>query len=113
MAVPPYMEVHVPEAITEQLRRRGGWTFAPLPRTVVSGCPTNSYWSTPGNSAEFCSRRTFGSKRWPKTGSVKVAPLAALFSAINSTAPSGSTVQDLELIAQASEPGEWVHTGEH
>jgi len=71
MTIALYMDVHVPQAITEQLRRRG------------------KTWQTEGKNF---SGLIFGHQLG---GTI------------------GQFVKDLELIAKASEPDEWVNSVEY
>jgi hypothetical protein len=55
----------------------------------------------------------FVSRRWRKTGSASADHSPDCSSDTNSELPFGQFVKDLELIAKASEPAEWLNTVEH
>ena len=107
MAVPLYLDVHVPRAIADQLRRRGvdvltaiddGYaTFADeelLDRARVLG------------RVRFTQDIRFQAlaEEWQRQG----RPFAGLIFGHQLGATIGRYVNDLELVAGASEPSEWV-----
>lgn len=112
MSVPLYMDVHVPQAITEQLRRRGvdvltaiedGAATLPddelLERTTVLG------------RVLFTQDIRFKAlaEDWQRQG----RQFAGLIFGHQLRGTIGEFVRDLELIARVSEGDEWVNMVEH
>ncbi len=112
MSAPLYMDVHVPQAITEQLRRRGvdvltaiedGAATLPddelLERTTVLG------------RVLFTQDIRFKAlaQDWQREG----RQFAGLIFGHQLRGTIGEFVRDLELIARASEWDEWVNMVEH
>src|SRR5438874_10361017 len=106
MAVPLYMDVHVPQAITDQLRRRGV--------DVVTAIEEGNQ-ETPDDRlldhANSLHRLVFTqdirfkamAENWQRSGRA----FAGLLFGHQLGGTIGQFVKDLELIAKASEPGEW------
>jgi len=112
MSIALYMDVHVPQAITEQLRRRGidvltafedKTTELPDDRLLV---------------------KVTGLKRVLFTQDIRFRGLAEIWQVQGKTFSGlifghqlggtiGQFVNDLELIANASEPDEWIDTVEY
>lgn len=106
MAVPLYLDVHVPHAIADQLRRRG----VDVVTAIEDSCD-----SLPDD--QLLERaRTLGrvlftqdirfralAEDWQRQG----RPFAGLLFGHQLRATLGRYVRDLELVAQASEPDEW------
>lgn len=112
MSVPLYMDVHVPFAITEQLRRRGV--------DVLTAIEDNS--ATLPDDELLDRVRVLGrvlftqdirfkalAEDWQRQGK----PFAGLVFGHQLGGTIGQFVRDLELIATASEPSEWLNTVEH
>ncbi len=112
MSVPLYMDVHIPQAITEQLRRRGVDVLTAiedgaatldddelLERALVQG------------RVIFTQDIRFKAlaEDWQRQG----RHFAGLLFGHQLRGTIGQFVRDLELIAQASEPDEWLNTVEH
>jgi hypothetical protein len=108
MAVPLYMDVHVPQAITDQLRRCGV-------EVITASDDLAERFS---DGAILDRARTLGrllftqdirfkalAERWQREG----RPFAGLAFAHQLHATIGELVTDLELIALASEPEEWLN----
>jgi hypothetical protein len=109
MGVSFYMDVHVPQAITEQLRRRG----VDIMTAIEDGAATVE-------DDQLLERvRTLGrvlftqdirfkalAEDWQRQG----RPFAGLLFGHQLGGTIGQFVKDLELIAQASEPAEWFNT---
>ncbi len=107
MAVPLYLDVHVPQAIADQLRRRG----VDVMTAIEDGCST-----LPDDQllerARALGRVLFTqdirfralAETWQRQG----RPFAGLLFGHQLGATIGRYVADLELIAQASEPEEWT-----
>ena len=69
MPVALYFDVHVPQAIADQLRRRGVDVISAVNDDSAT-LEDDAYLNTHPTSAASCSLRIFGSKHWPKAGSV-------------------------------------------
>jgi hypothetical protein len=106
MAVPLYLDVHVPQAIADQLRRRGV--------DVVTAIEDGSALLPDDQLLERA--RTLGrvvftqdirfralAEDWQRQG----RPFAGLLFGHQLRATLGRYVRDLELVALASEPAEW------
>lgn len=109
MTIALYMDVHVPQAITEQLKRRG--------IDIVTATEDNSERLPDDELLERC--RILGrvlftqdirfkalAENWQRQG----RQFAGLIFGHQLGGTIGQFVKDLELIALASEPGEWLNT---
>jgi hypothetical protein len=112
MAVSLYMDVHVPQAITDQLRRRGV--------DVLTAIEDGSNAFTDEQLLEqarqhgrvlFTQDIRFKAlaQDWQRQGK----PFAGLVFGHQIGGTIGQYVRDLQLIAQASEPDEWLNVVEH
>ena len=112
MAVPLYMDVHVPQAITDQLRRRG----VDVLTAIEDG------WAEREDHELLDHTRELGrviftqdirfralAEDWQRQG----RPFAGLLFGHQLGGTIGQFVKDLELIAQASEPDEWLNRIEY
>ena|ERR1700730_15566919 len=112
MAVRFYMDVHVPYAITDQLRRRG----VDVMTANEEGChelPDDQLLQR-ANSLErviFTQDTRFKAlaEDWQRNG----RPFSGLLFGHQLGETIGQFVGDLELIAKASEAGEWVSVVEY
>lgn len=112
MPVPLYMDVHVPQAITDQLRRRGV--------DVLTAIEDNSA-TLPDDEllerAMMLGRVLFTqdilfkalAENWQRQG----REFAGLIFGHQLGGTIGQFVKDLELIATASDTEEWLNTVEH
>ncbi len=112
MSVPLYMDVHVPQAITDQLRRRGV--------DVLTAIEDNSA-TLPDDEllerARMLGRVLFTqdilfkalAENWQRQGRA----FAGLIFGHQLRGTIGQFVRDLELIATVSETDEWLNTVEH
>ena len=112
MSVPLYMDVHIPQAITDQLRRRG----VDVLTAIEDGAAIL-------DDDELLERaRVLGrviftqdirfkalAEDWQRQG----RDFAGLLFGHQLRGTIGKFVRDLELIAQASEPDEWLNIVEH
>jgi uncharacterized protein DUF5615 len=112
MAVPLYMDVHVPQAITDQLRRRG----VDVRTAIEDGCEELADEQLLEHAATlgrvlFTQDIRFKAlaEEWQRQGRT----FAGLVFGHQLGATLGRYVKDLELIAQASEPEEWVNAVEY
>jgi Domain of unknown function (DUF5615) len=112
MAVALYMDVHVPLAITEQLRRRG----VDVLTAIEDGSATLD--DDVLLERVYCLSRVIFTQDirfralaedWQRQGK----PFAGLIFGHQLGGTIGQFVRDLELIAQASEPNEWLNTVEY
>jgi len=112
MPVRLYMDVHVPQAVIEQLRRRG----VDVLTAVEDALGTTE-------DVELM-HRAFALERVVFTQDIRFKaqaeqmqrhrqPFAGLVSAHPLHATIGQLVKDLELIANASEPQDWASVVEH
>jgi len=112
MPVSLYMDVHVPQSITEQLRRRGV--------DVLTAIEDNS--ATLADDQLLERVRELGrviftqdirfkalAEEWQRQG----RPFAGLIFGHQLGGTIGQFVRDLGLIAQASSAEEWINTVEH
>jgi hypothetical protein len=112
MAVGLYMDVHVPQAITEQLRRRG----VDVLTAIEDGCGTDTddqllERSTALRRVLFTQDIRFKAmaEDWQRHG----RRFQGLLFGHQLGAALGQYVSNLEMIAVASEPDEWVNVVQH
>ncbi len=112
MAIPLYMDVHVPQAITEQLRRRGidvltafddGTQQLPDDRLLVRVTELKRVLFTQDIRFRVLA------ETWQTEGK----NFSGLIFGHQLGGTIGQFVKDLELIAKASEPDEWVNSVEY
>ena len=112
MPVALYMDVHVPQPITEQLRRRG----VDVLTAIEDG------WAERDDDELLAHARDLGrviftqdirfkalAEQWQRHS----RPFAGLLFGHQLGGTIGQFVKDLELIAKASDPAEWVNTIEY
>jgi hypothetical protein len=112
MPVPLYMDVHVPQAITDQLRRRQ----VDVVTAIEDG------WDEREDDELLEHAREFGrvvftqdirfralAEAWQRQG----LPFAGLLFGHQFGGTNGDFVKDPELVAKASEPEDWVNTVEY
>jgi hypothetical protein len=112
MAVMLYMDVHVPQPITDQLRRRGVDVL-----TVIEDANAGTDDDELLDRARALGRVIFTqdirfkalAEDWQRQG----RPFSGLLFGHQLGGTIGQFVKDLELIAKASEPVEWLNTVEH
>ncbi len=112
MAVGLYMDVHVPMAITEQLRRRG----VDVVTAIEDGAATLEDDELLARASElgrvlFTQDIRFKAlaEDWQRQGRA----FGGLIFGHQLRGTIGEFVKDLDLIAQASEPDEWISVVEH
>ncbi len=112
MAICLYMDVHVPQAITDQLRRRGVDVLTAI-EDAANLLPDDQLLerATVLNRVLFTHDIRFRvlAQRWQQ----EAKPFAGLIFGHQLGGTIGQFVQDLELIAQASEPDEWRNVVEY
>ena len=107
MAVPLYMDVHVPESVSEQLRRRG----VDVLTAVENGA---RQWSDDqlleraGSLGRVVFTQDVRFKAMAEDWQARSRPFAGLAFAHQLHATIGELVRDLELIALGTEPHEWA-----
>ncbi len=112
MAVPFYMDVHVPQPITDQLRRRA----VDVLTAIEDGFAEREDDALLERAHEL-GRLIFTqdirfkalAEDWQRAG----RPFAGLLFGHQLAGTIGQYVKDLELIAKASEPAEWTNVVEH
>ena len=112
MPTPLYMDVHVPQAITEQLRRREVDVL-----TAIDDGRAEADDATVLLRASQLGRPTFTQDirfralavRWQREG----RHFAGLLFGHQLGGTIGQYVKDLEVIARASEPAEWIGVVEY
>lgn len=112
MAIALYMDVHVPQSITEQLRRRGidvltaiedGTTELPDDQLLVRVTELKCVFFT--QDVRFIGLA--------ETWQIKGKQFSGLIFGHQLGGTIGQFVKDLELIAKASEPDEWSNKVEY
>jgi hypothetical protein len=104
MAVGLYMDVHVPQAITEQLRRRG----VDVLTAIEDGCGTDT--------DDQLLERSTALRRVLFTQDIRFKAMAEDWQRHGRRFQGllfGQYVSNLEMIAVASEPDEWVNVVQH
>jgi hypothetical protein len=111
MPVALYMDVHIPQAITDQLRRRGVDVLTAV-EDETTRLPDDQLLerATQLNRILFTQDIRFRllAERWQQEGK----PFSGLIFGHQLGGTIGQFVRDLELIAQASEPEEWQNVVE-
>jgi hypothetical protein len=112
MPVSFYMDVHVPQAITDQLRRRG----VDVLTAIEDGCDEISDEDLLNHAGKlgrvlFTQDIRFKAmaQDWVRQGQA----FAGLIFGDQLGGTIGQYVKDLELIALASEPGDWINVVEY
>ena len=112
MAIALYMDVHVPQAIITQLRRRGVDALTAFDDATLE-LPDDQLLlrTTQLNRVLFTQDIRFRvlAETWQKEGK----QFSGLIFGHQLGGTIGQFVKDLELIAQASEPDEWMNTIEY
>src|SRR5947209_20370376 len=112
MTVPLYMDVHVPQAITDQLRRRGIDVLTAIEDGTAELADNDLL-----ERARVLGRLLFTqdirfkalAEDWQRQG----RSFAGLLFGHQLGGTIGQFVQNLELVALASDPAEWLNTIEH
>jgi hypothetical protein len=106
MAISLYMDVHIPQAISDQLRRRGVDVLTAID-DEANQLPDEKLLerATQLNRVLFTQDIRFRAlaESWQREGN----PFAGLIFGHQLSGTIGQFVGDLELIAQASDPEEW------
>lgn len=112
MSVALYMDVHVPGAITEQLRRRGV--------DVLTCSEDGRTTTTDAELLEHCHKirrliftQDIRFKSLAQNWQKSTRPFAGLVFGHQLSGTIGHYVRDLELIATATDPVDWMSVVEH
>jgi hypothetical protein len=112
MSIALYMDVHIPQAITDQLCRRGVDVLTAI-EDEANQLPDDQLLerSTQLNRVLFTQDIRFRvlAERWQQEGK----PFSGLIFGHQLSGTIGQFVGDLELIAQASEPEDWKNIVEY
>lgn len=112
MAVPLYMDVHVPRAITEQLRSRGVDVLTAI-EDGQSTTEDDSLLEHASNLGRLIFTQDIRLKALAETWQADGRQFAGLVFGHQMHGSIGQYVKDLELIADASDPGEWRNVIDH
>ncbi|NER84573.1 MAG: hypothetical protein F6K42_34640 [Leptolyngbya sp. SIO1D8] len=112
MAISLYMDVHVPQAITAQLRRRG-IDIITATEDGADELPDDELLKRVHLLERVLFTQDIGFKAMAEDWQRQGIPFSGLIFGHQLGATIGQYVKDLALIAQASEPGEWVNMVQH
>jgi len=111
MATRLYMDVHVPQSITDQLRRRG----VDVTTAIDDGfqeAPDDQLLERASQLGSVIFTQDIGFRAMAQTWQRQGRSFAGLLFGHQLGGTIGQYVRDLELIAKASEPEEWVNVVE-
>jgi hypothetical protein len=112
MPVPLFMDVHVPQAITEQLRRRGVDVLT-ASEDGSDQLPDDQLLERVRGLGRLIFTQDIRFKALAEDWQRQGRPFAGLLFGHQLGGTIGDYVRDLELIAKATEPLEWVNQVEH
>jgi hypothetical protein len=112
MPVPLYMDVHVPQAITDQLRRRGVDVLTAIEDDATE-TPDDQLLERTRSLGRVLFTQDIRFKALAEDWQRQGRPFAGLVFGHQLGGTIGQFVKDLELIAKASEPDEWATMIEH
>ena len=112
MPVPLYMDVHVPQAITDQLRRRGVDVLT-AGEDNANVLPDEQLLERARSLGRVLFTQDIRFKALAENWQRQSRPFAGLIFGHQLGATLGQYVKDLELIASASDPQDWLNTIEH
>jgi len=104
-----YMDVHVPQAITDQLRRRGIDVLTAI-EDGADELPDDELLERVRLLERVLFTQDIRFKVMAQSWQLQSKPFAGLIFGHQLGGTIGQYVKDLELIAQASEPDEWLNT---
>jgi len=104
-----YMDVHVPQAITDQLRRRGIDVLTAI-EDGADELPDDELLERVRLLERVLFTQDIRFKVMAQSWQLQSKPFAELIFGHQLGGTIGQYVKDLELIAQASEPDEWLNT---
>lgn len=108
MPVAFYMDVHIPVAITEQLRRRGVDVVTAI-EEGTNELPDEELLKVTTAAARIVFTHDIGFKALAEQWQRQSKRFAGLAYGHAEGASIGQYVRDLELIAKATEPAEWMN----
>ena len=106
MSVPLYMDVHVPQSITDQLRRRGVDVLTAI-EDGARKLPDDELLERARELGRVVFTQDVRFKALAEDRQRQEQPFAGLIFGRQRGVTIGQFVKDLELIARASEPDEW------
>ncbi len=109
MTIRLYMDVHVPQAITDQLRRRGIDVLTAI-EDGADELPDDELLERVRLLERVLFTQDIRFKAMAQSWQHQSKPFAGLIFGHQLGGTIGQYVKDLELIAQASEPDEWLNT---
>ena len=109
MTIRLYMDVHVPQAITDQLRRRGVDVLTAI-EDGAGELPDDELLERVRLLERVLFTQDIRFKAMAQSWQHQSKPFAGLIFGHQLGGTIGQYVKDLELIAQASEPDEWLNT---
>ena len=112
MTIALYMDVHVPQAITEQLRRRGIDVLTAF-EDGTEQLPDDQLLLRVTELKRILFTQDIRFRVLAETWQLKGKPFSGLIFGHQLGGTIGQFVKDLELIAKASEPEEWFYTVEY
>ena len=112
MAVSLYMDVHIPWSITDQLRRRGMDVLTAI-EDRADEFPDDAILQRAYELGRVVFTQDIRFKTLAEQWQRRERPFAGLLFGHQLHGTIGQYVRDLELISQASEPGEWQNTVGH
>lgn len=112
MAVAFYMDVHVPQAITEQLRRRGVDVLSAI-EDGTTELPDDELLERASQLGRVLFTQDIRFRVMAQDWRGQERQFAGLIFGHQLGGTIGQFVKDLELIAKASEPDEWMNTVEY
>ncbi len=109
MTIRLYMDVHVPQAITDQLRRRGIDVLTAI-EDGADELPDDELLERVRLLERVLFTQDIRFKAMAESWQHQSKPFAGLIFGHQLGGTIGQYVKDLELIAQVSEPDEWLNT---
>ncbi|NJN72897.1 MAG: DUF5615 family PIN-like protein [Limnothrix sp. RL_2_0] len=112
MAIALYMDVHVPQSITEQLRRRGVNVLTAFEDETLE-LPDDQLLLRVTELERILFTQDIRFRVLAETWQTEGTPFSGLIFGHQLGGTVGQFVEDLELIAIASEPDEWLNAVEY
>jgi hypothetical protein len=112
MTIRLYMDVHVPQAITDQLRARGVDVLTAI-EDGSDQLPDDQLLERTGSLGRVLFTQDIRFKALAENWQRQGRPFAGLLFGHQLGGTIGQYVKDLEVIAQASEPADWRDIVEH
>ncbi|PZV00502.1 MAG: hypothetical protein DCF32_17450 [Leptolyngbya sp.] len=112
MAIALYMDVHIPQAITNQLRRRSIDVLTAFDDEAQE-LPDDQLLSRVAQLNRVLFTQDIRFRVLAETWQIEGKPFSRLIYGYQLGGTIGQFVKDLELIAKASEPDDWKNTVEY